>query len=372
MNITLVGPVYPYRGGIAHFNTLLARALKDHGHHTQMISFRRQYPKLLYPGKTDKDPSKQPLREGAEFTLDPFHPWTWFKTAKFIARFQPDMVIIHWWTTFWAVPFSVLSTSLRRKSISIVYLIHNVVPHEKKLWDPWLTRIALSLSDSFLVLSQNEKKRLLDLMPDAQVNVSELPVFHMFSENRMPKSQAKKRLGLSENIPIMLFFGIVRPYKGLKYLLEAQALLLEQGIETCLMIAGEFWEDCGVYREQIDKLNLSEMVRIDNRYIPNEEVGIFISAADFMVAPYIRGTQSGAAEVALGFGLPIIVTDNVAQGVSEKNQDKLVIVPSGDSTALASAIRNLIQNPIAYEDSYSPAPDDWYRLVSALDNIFND
>ena len=372
MIISLVGPVYPYRGGIAHFNTLLVRALKDHGHHTQMFSFRRQYPKWLYPGKSDKDPSKQPLRVEAEFFLDPFYPWTWYKTAKHIAQFQPDMVIIHWWTTFWAIPFAVLSTYLRIKSFPIVYLIHNVFPHERKPWDPSLTHLALSTGDAFLVLSQQEKRRLLDLIPDAQVKVSELPVFSMFSENRMPKSQARKRLGLSKNIPIMLFFGIVRPYKGLSYLLDAQALLLAQGIETYLVIAGEFWEDCGVYREQIDKLNLSNMVRIDNRYIPNEEVEIFISAADFMVAPYIRGTQSGAAEVALGFGLPIIVTDNVARGVSEKNQDKLVIVPSGDSTALASAIQNLIQNPISYEDSYNPAPDDWYRLVSALDSILID
>jgi glycosyltransferase involved in cell wall biosynthesis len=202
MNITLIGPVYPYRGGIAHVNTLLARALKDHGHHTQVISFMKQYPNWLYPGRSDKDPSKRPLRIDAEFLLNPLRPWTWYQTTKRILKFHPDMVVIHWWTTFWAIPFAALSTSLRRKSISIVYLIHNVVPHEKKLWDPCLTRIALSTRDSFLVLSQNEKKRLLDLMPDAQVKVSELPVFSMFSENRMPKSQARKQLGLSENIPI--------------------------------------------------------------------------------------------------------------------------------------------------------------------------
>jgi glycosyltransferase involved in cell wall biosynthesis len=370
MNITLIGPVYPYRGGIAHVNTLLARALKDHGHHTQMISFMKQYPNWLYPGRSDKDPSKRPLRIDAEFLLNPLRPWTWYQTTKRILKFHPDMVVIHWWTTFWAIPFAALSTSLRRKSISIVYLIHNVVPHEKKLWDPCLTRIALSTRDSFLVLSQNEKKRLLDLMPDAQVKVSELPVFSMFSENRMPKSQARKQLGLSENIPIMLFFGIVRPYKGLKYLLEAQALLLEQGIETYLVIAGEFWEDCGVYREQIDKLNLSDLVKIDNRYIPNEEVAVMLSAADLMVVPYIGGTQSGAAKVALGFGLPLIITDIVAQGIPERNKEKILIVPAADSNALASAIQNFIQSPIPEEPIYNSADNDWYNLVADLENLF--
>ena len=370
MNITLVGPVYPYRGGIAHFNTLLARALKNHRHHTQVISFRRQYPYWMYPGRNDKDPSKRPFRVEAEFLLDPFYPWTWYQTAKCILQFHPDLVVIHWWTTFWAVPFAALSAFLKRKNILIVYLIHNVIPHEKKPWDSWLSRLALSKGDAFLIQTHQEMRRLLDLIPDARVKVSQHPVYSMFAENRITKNQARKRLCLPENTPIILFFGIVRPYKGLKYLLEAFALLRDQGVKTYLVIAGEFWEDKGIYTKQIEDLNLSKLIRIDDRYVPNEEVAALLSAADLMVAPYIGGTQSGAAEVALGFGLPLIVTDIVAQGIPEKNKDNIMVVPAADSKTLASAIQNLIQNPVPDEITHHPVANDWYNLVADLENLF--
>ena len=372
MKITLVGPVYPYRGGIAHCNTLLAHALEDHGHHTQVISFKKQYPKWLYPGRSDKDPSKRPLRVEAEFLLDPFCPWTWYQTAECIQQFHPDMVVIHWWTTFWAVPFAALSSFLKRKSILTVYLIHNVIPHEKKAWDTWLARLALLKGDAFLVQTHQEKRRLLYLIPDTSVKVSQHPVYNMFTESRIPKNQARKRLSLPENTPIILFFGIVRPYKGLKYLLEALALLRDQGVKTYLVIAGEFWEDIGTYTKQIEDLNLSNLIRIDDRYIPNEEVTVILSAADLVVAPYIGGTQSGAAEVALGFGLPLIVTDIVAQGIPEINKEKILIVPTADSTALANAIHNLIEKTVPEKVAHHPAANDWYTLVSDLEKIFDD
>jgi len=372
MNITLVGPVYPYRGGIAHYNTLLARALKDHGHHTQVISFKRQYPNWLYPGRSDKDPSKHPLRVEAEFLLDPFYPWTWYQTAKRILQFHPDMVVIHWWTTFWAVPFAALSSFLKRKSILTVYLIHNVIPHEKKAWDTWLARLALLKGDAFLVQTHQEKRRLLYLIPDARVKVSQHPVYTMLSESKIPKNQARKRLSLPENTPIILFFGIVRPYKGLKYLLEAIALLRDQGVKTFLVIAGEFWEGLNIYEAQIKELKISNLIRIDDRYIPNEEVSVLLSAADLMVVPYVRATQSGAAEVALGSGLPLIITDIVAQGIPERNIDKVIIVPSANSKTLANAIQNLIQNPVPDEVTHHPAANDWYTLVSVLENISDD
>ncbi|MFC2054069.1 glycosyltransferase [Chloroflexota bacterium] len=370
MKITLVGPVYPYRGGIAHFNTLLARTLKDNGHNTQVISFRRQYLDWMYPGRNDKDPSKRPLCIEAEFLLDPFYPWTWYQTAERILQFHPDMVIIHWWTTFWAVPFAALGSFLKRKKILTIYLIHNVIPHEKKAWDTWLARLALSQGDAFLVQTHQEKSRLLDLIPDARVKVSQHPVYTMFAENRIPKNQAREWLSLPENTPIILFFGIVRQYKGLNYLLKAIALLRDQGIRPYLVIAGEFWEEKGIYAKQIEDLNLSNLIRIDDRYIPNEEVSVLLSAADLMVVPYVRATQSGAAEVAMGSGLPLIVTDIVAQGIPERNKEKILVIPAADSTALANAIQNLIQNPIPEEPIYNSADDDWYNLVADLENLF--
>lgn len=282
------------------------------------------------------------------------------------------MVVIHWWTTFWAVPFAALCALLKRKHILLVFLIHNVIPHEKKPWDTWLARIALSKGDAFLVQTHQEKRRLLYLIPDARVKVCQHPVYSMFSERRIPKNQASKRLDLPEEIPIILFFGIVRKYKGLKYLLEALALLRDHGVKTYLVIAGEFWEDKDIYTKQIEDLNLFKLVRIDDRYIPNEEVTVLLSATDLMVAPYVRATQSGAAEVALGSGIPLIVTDIVAQGIPERNKDKIIVIPAADSKALASAIQNLVQNPVPDGAAHKPTANDWFTLVSDLENIFDD
>ncbi|MGB7117955.1 MAG: glycosyltransferase [Anaerolineales bacterium] len=369
MKISLVGPVYPYRGGISHFTTLLSRALKDNGHHIQLVSFKRQYPNWLYPGKSDKDPSKRPLRVEAEFLLDPFYPWTWYQTAKRILRFHPDMVVIQWWTTFWAFPYAVLTAYLDKKDYPVVYLIHNVIPHEPRIWDPWLAKLALTNGRAFLVQSQIEKERLIDLLPNARINVNELPVSNMFLDKRLSKVEARKSSGLPDGKSIMLFFGIVRPYKGLRYLLEALSLVQDQDVDLKLVIAGEFWEDKKIYTKIIKERHLCENVIIIDHYIPDEEVPVLFSAADFLVVPYTSGTQSSVANIALGYGMPLIVTEIVAQGVHEKNRNKLIVVPPGDSIALAKAIQNLVQNPISGENVLPSASDDWAITVSILEKF---
>jgi glycosyltransferase involved in cell wall biosynthesis len=366
MKITLVGPVYPYRGGIAHYSALLARALIAHGHSVQVISFQRQYPGWLYPGRSDKDPSHQPLRTDAEYLLDPLHPGTWLRAGRRIVEINPDLVVVQWWTTFWAVPFAALSTYLRRKGLQVIYVIHNVLPHEQRFWDVWLAKLALGRSQAFIVQTEREDERLHALFPSALTRLCPHPIYNLFTDRKIPKQDARRRLGLPEDQFVLLFFGIVRPYKGLRYLLEALERLKRENLYSYLLVSGEIWGEKDEYTTRIEQLGLESQVRLDDRYIPDEEAAIMFSAADILVAPYIGGTQSGAAEMALGFGLPVIATQLVAAGLSTQDLSNVQVVPPGDVSALVSAIRVFRESHNNSVVAPEPLPDDWWRLVQVL------
>jgi glycosyltransferase involved in cell wall biosynthesis len=369
MNIIVIGPVYPFRGGIAHTTTLLSSALSQR-YHTQVISFRRQYPGWLYPGQSDRDPSQQPLRINAEYLLDPLYPWTWWQTAAVIAHQKPDLVIIQWWTTFWAPAYAVMGSLLRRKGVKLIFLVHNVLPHETRVWDKWLARLALGQGQGFLVLTGRERDRLHALMPGASACVIALPVFPICTGETISREEARRRLNLPEGMPVALFFGLVRPYKGLRYLIEAIARLRDQGRMVYLVVAGEFWEDKGAYQHQIKTLGLANQVRIEDRYIPNEEVGLYFSAADVFVAPYVEGTQSAVVKVALGFDIPIVISQAISSPeLVADTALRLYWVPPKDAEALAGAIASSLcettqaRNPSRMEDM----TQNWDEIVEAIE-----
>lgn len=312
VRLAIIGPVYPYRGGIAHFTSRLAQAALNEGHLVKVVSFARQYPSFLYPGKTDRDPSRNVLRVGADFILDPLYPWTWEMATRRIYAFEPDLVVIQWWTTFWAPAFWWIGFRLKRK-FKVVFLIHNVIPHEAKILDPCLTKLVLTQGEKYIVQSKSQYKNLKELMPSAEPVLVMHPLYDQFAANRISKKEARKILGIPEDEFVLLFFGIVRPYKGLKNLIEALPLVYQRGCSPLLLVAGEFWEDVEGYKKQIRELSLEGAVRIYNYYIPNEEVPIFFSAADAFVAPYVGGTQSGSLKIALSYGLPVLISETIAE-----------------------------------------------------------
>jgi glycosyltransferase involved in cell wall biosynthesis len=363
MKIAMIGPVYPYRGGIAHYTTSLAKALVIAGHDVQAVSYRRQYPAALYPGESDKDPSLDPVRVDAKFLLDPLYPWTWLQTAQSIERSQPDLVVIQWWTTFWAPAYAALARGLRHQR-PVVYLIHNVFPHEARPWDHWLAGLALGQGSAFIVQAPHEQEKLSKLIPSARISYCKLPVYERFGKELIPKDIARRQLGLPTDRPLFLFFGIVRPYKGLKYLLEAMARI---DVPAHLAVAGEFWESVALYEKQLEQLGLTKKVTLINRYIPNEEAHILFSAADALVAPYVDGTQSAAVGVSLGYQLPTIVTHKIAAGV-DGDAAELYTVPAADAVALAGAMTELIQSPRPPR-VVQTAQDRWERLVRVIEQI---
>jgi glycosyltransferase involved in cell wall biosynthesis len=371
MQLTLIGPVYPYRGGIAHYTGLLARSLLKDNHNIQLLSFQRQYPAWLYPGKSDLEPGKRTLDIVTQYILDPLYPWTWRRTAHDIIEYHPQAAIIQWWTTFWAPALFSIARSLRNHKIPVIFIIHNVMPHEKKRWDPWLAKLALSQGDKFIIQSSREEQRLLALFPSANVSICSMPIFDLNQPKVLTKSMARQQLGISLTKPVLLCFGIVRPYKGLQFAIEAVAKLNLKAKPYHLLVAGEIWDDKQRYQDLIDHLKLTEQVTLEDRYIPNDEIGRYFSAADVFLAPYIDGTQSAAIKLALGYGLPIVASDILADDILTHNP-QVLFVPPGDSIALSTAIEAATNLEYRLYPTHDLVKESWTRLVNTIEDIVSD
>lgn len=368
MKIVLLGPIYPYRGGIAHHTYFLDAALQKSSCQTQVISFARQYPAWLYPGKTDKDPSQKIKPSNAAYILDPFYPWTWLQAARMIFDARPNLVVFQWWTTFWSIPFTFIARYLIRRGIPIVYIIHNVVPHEARPWDIWLARLALSNANALLAQTGQEKEKLLSIVPNAIVDTYPIPMYRLPVDEMPGQSTARKRFGIPENDTCLLFFGLVRPYKGLRYLVDALGLLKENGIMPHLIIAGEFWENKSVYLRQIEERQMEQQIHIFDHYIPDEEVVWYFAAADLFVAPYVQGTtQSAAAAIARSFGMPMIITEEVAHGLDQTAPTIIQVVPPGNAPALADAIQEALNRLELHRQGKSPAETSQAKIRALAD-----
>ena len=187
--IALVGPVYPYRGGIAHYTSHLAAHLIENGWEVKIYSFARQYPASLYPGSSDKDPSQDAIRSDADFILDPLYPWTWDKCGRRIIEWKPDLVIIPWWTTFWGFAFARLIILLNKAGIRTVLLIHNVLPHESKPWDRLITKLVFHQTNLFITQSNTQRDALLQIL-SLMLKFGRL--LTLFMINSQAKDTAKK------------------------------------------------------------------------------------------------------------------------------------------------------------------------------------
>jgi glycosyltransferase involved in cell wall biosynthesis len=373
MRLVLVGPVYPYRGGIAHYTAMLYRELKKRGHDVLLVSFSRQYPQWLFPGRSDRDPSREPLRvEEAQYWIDSLNPITWLVTAQRIRRYRPEAVILKWWVPYWGLPFGVISRLSHWAHTRVVYLCHNIVPHESSPFDRALTKLALSSGDEFLVFSRRSEQLLRDMYVESRIVRTDLPVHDALASTKVPKDEARQKLGLAMDEPVLLFFGLVRPYKGLNYLLDALPNVNLDAIPR-LLIVGEFWEDREPYLNQIEALGLGERVTITDRYVPDEEVGVYFSACDVVVLPYVDTSQSAVVQLALGMGTPVITADVTGVPAGSRSSTGCLVVPPRDSQALADAIHLFFTDP-AYRNrggatTSALAHSTWEHLVDSVERL---
>ena len=337
MRIGLVGPTYPYRGGIAHHTTLLCQELKK-SHEVKFISYSRQYPAFLYPGKSDKDPSENPITvDGVEYLIDSCNPITWVKAAEELVRFEAERVVIPWWVVFWAplTLFLMMWLKLRSRA-EITVLCHNVIEHEASFWKALLTKMVLFWADHIITQSKEETAKVLALLPEkTNITTAFHPTYAPLAQETPTKEEAKKSLGLAGDV--ILFFGFVRHYKGLDILYEAMPHLLKER-DVTLLVVGEFWKDRQRYFSLIDELDISASVCVEDRYVSNEEMSIFFHGADLVVQPYRSASGSGICQIAYGLDRPVVATNVgcLPEIISDKVNGRLV--RPNDPRALARAI----------------------------------
>jgi len=361
VRITLIGPAYPLRGGIAHHTFLLHQELIQRGHAVQVISFSRLYPKFLFPGKRMTDESQLKLDVGAHQVLDSLNPRSWLTTFSLISRFHPDLIVIEWWSPAVAPAIGTLVRLLRRAGRPIVMECHNVFPHERTPVDFFLVDYALGSVDNFITHSEQDRRLVLATWPGKSVKIVPLPVPEVFFDSSSSARDGRK----------ILFFGVIRPYKGLDVLLRAMALLVAK-VQCSLLVAGEFYELETKYLQLITDYKLEKNVKLENRYIPNEEIAALFRDADVLILPYLSATQSGVVRMALATGLPMIASR--VGGLSEVVTENVngLLFPPGNADALADALMRYFKESLGPRFSNnirSAAAADRFILTRALEEI---
>ena len=317
MKIVILGTSWPYRGGLATFNERLARQFAEEGHEVEVWTFTLQYPSFLFPGKTQYSAENAPENLNVRRVLNSCNPLNWLKVGKQIRKAAPDLLICCYWMAFFAPAYGLISRIARRNGkTKAIALVHNMMPHEPSVLDKLFAPYFVASQDGFVALSDSVLKDIekiessslssqLSIKPKA---FSPHPIYDHYGE-RMTKEEACKALGLDPKKNYMLFFGLVRAYKGLDLLLDAFAKVKDQLPDLQLIIAGEFYENEDKYRAQITANGLDERVILRNEFIPDADLRKYFGAADLIVQPYKSATQSGVTQVAFHFEKPMLVTN---------------------------------------------------------------
>ena len=342
MRIALLSSFYPLRGGISQFNANLLAGLGK-CHSVKAFSFSRQYPSLLFPGKTQYvTPEDQAQPVEAEALLDTVNPFTWRRTVRSIRAWQPDLLVLGYWMS-WFAPS--LGWVARRCGCKVLAVLHNVVPHEAHGFDKALTRYFLKGCDGFVTLSDSVAEDLLRLRPDAPLCRLFHPLYTHFGDP-LPREEAARQLGLDPAKKTLLFFGLIREYKGLDILLEAFRDLPE---DYQLVVAGEPYGSFDKYQSLIDSLPGKDRVHLFLEYIPDTEVKKYFSAADLAVLPYRSATQSGVGAVACHFGVPLVVTDVGGLKDAVGGRGTGIVAPRPDPEAVRGEVLRYFGSPALQE-----------------------
>ena len=329
--IVLIGPVYPFKGGISHYTGLMCRALKQR-YDVTMISYSMQYPKLLFR-KEQRDFGNDSFKiDDTEYIINTADIFSIRKAADRINDIAPSLVIIQWWHPYFAPCYQLL---IKRLKSRVMFICHNVFPHERFILDRYLTSRTLGKGDYFVLHSSREADELKSIIPDARYMVNMHPTYSEFKDvevetEAVPVDQAS----------VILFFGFVRPYKGLKVLIEAMESIPEI---VHLNIVGDFGKAKDEYMHMISDKHLTDRISVRDGYVPDREVGEYFERCDAVVLPYLDATQSGIAQIAYAFEKPVIAT--TVGGLPEVVHDGEtgVLCEPGDPEELSKAIQRFYE-----------------------------
>ncbi|NDG52054.1 MAG: glycosyltransferase [Flavobacteriia bacterium] len=360
MKIAILGTAYPYRGGIAAFNERLAKELIAEGHQLSIHTFKLQYPNFLFPGKTQFSSDKKPQNINIERRINSVNPINWITTGLSLRKENYDVVIIPFWLPFMGASLGTISRILKSEKTQLLCIAHNIIPHELRLGDKMLTRYFIKKIDGFLAMTQKVLDDLNVFDKSSPKVLTPHPIYDNFGEIE-PREKAIESLKLNQDYRYILFFGLIRDYKGLDLLLEAFSAneIREKNIK--LIIAGEYYSNQAPYKKLIEKYNLEQDIIQVEQFIPDSEVHLYFNACDLVVQPYKSATQSGVTQIAYHFNKPMIVTD--VGGLKEMCPDSkvgYVVSPHADEIKKAilkffneTNINEMIENINQIKEQYS-------------------
>lgn len=372
MRIAIPSTFPPFRGGISQFNEALKLSFEAAGHEVVAVNWSRQYPGLLFPGKDQTDPE---LAGSAPAVMDSIRPSSWRKAGRLIAAADVDVVVVPFWHAALAPALAGVVGAVREatgmRAPRIIGLIHNAGSHDAAWWDARLTQHLLGRLDGAWTLSEEVTERLQELKPDLAITTLFHPLYDHFPPMES-ELEAKAKLHLPADSQVLLYFGLIRPYKGLEVLLDAFAKLPSPPERPVhLVIAGECYGEWEPYQRRIDANPAAQRIQTHERFISDREVGIFFGVARLVVLPYRRASQSGVTAVALHYGKPIVASD--VGGLSEyimPGRTGELVAPS-DASALAHSLEKAL-NTSYPEHEFESAQErfSWSAFVaSALASI---
>ena len=342
-HIIIVGPAYPYRGGIADFNERLAREFQREGHKVTIYTFTLQYPGFLFPGKTQYSTSPAPDDLTIVRKVNSINPLNWVKVGREIRRQHPDMVMVRFWLPFLGPCLGTIARVISKdKRIKVVSLLDNVVPHEHRIGDKIFARYMIKSVGGYVAMSESvlaDAKSFDNTKPYA---LTPHPLYDNFGD-RVSRDEAIAHLGLDADTRYILFFGLIRDYKGLDLLLRAFADARLRNKKTKLIVAGEFYSNAELYEQLERDLNIAEHIVWYKEFIPADQVRYFFAAADLVAQPYKTATQSGITQIAYHFERPMLVT-NVGGLAEIVPHGKVGYVVKPEADDIADALVDFIDN----------------------------
>tara|TARA_B100001758_G_scaffold247889_1_gene268236 strand:- start:40814 stop:41953 length:1140 start_codon:yes stop_codon:yes gene_type:complete len=370
--VIIIGPAFPFRGGIANFNNSLAKAYHDRGDDVTVFSFSLQYPSFLFPGTTQYEDGNPPQDIIIKKVINSINPFNWIKVAFKINKADPDFVIIRYWLPFMAPCLGTIARLLNKK-IKVLAITDNIIPHEKRIGDRLFTKYFIRSCDSFISLSSSVLDDLSIFTDNTYKKFIPHPIYDVFGE-KIKKQEALNNLELSTDYKYLLFFGFIRKYKGLDLIIRAMSdkRIKELGIK--LIVAGEFYEGKQGYLDLISDLSLSENIIMRSDFIPADKVKYYFCSSDMITQTYKTATQSGITQIAYHFERPILVT-NVGGLAEIVPHDKVGYVTSKEPVDIANAIVDFYKynkedeftlNIIRQKEKFS-----WEAFVEGVNELIN-
>ncbi|MBO7570574.1 MAG: glycosyltransferase [Bacteroidales bacterium] len=344
MKIIIVGSAHPYRGGLASFNERLAREFVAEGHEVEIVTFTLQYPSFLFPGKTQFTDSPKPEGLSISRRINSTNPFNWMKVGREIREKNADMVIFCYWMSFMAPSFGKIARIVHRNGkTKCIALVHNMIPHEQNILDKILPPYFVKSMDRFIALSKSVADDIGKFDKQGKPRTfSPHPIYDHYGK-LLERNQALQQLGLDANCKYVLFFGLVRAYKGLDLLIDAFADSKLRNSNIKLIVAGEFYQDENIYRKQIAEHKIEDKIIIHNEFIPDDKVNLYFSAADIIAQTYKSATQSGVTQIAFHFEKPMLVTNVGGLGeIVINGKSGYVVEPKADE--IANALSDFFEN----------------------------